>query len=57
MRVFREFESHRFRQIYLAGVNGSMTVSKTVGRGSNPWRDANAGDSVLVRTTVCETVR
>ena len=28
---------------YLAGVNGSMTVSKTVGGGSNPSRDANLG--------------
>ena len=26
--------------MYLAGVNGSMTVSKTVGGGSNPSRDA-----------------
>jgi hypothetical protein len=24
--------------------NGSMSVSKTVGRGSSPWRDAKYGD-------------
>lgn len=29
--------------LYLAGVTGSMSVSKTVGRGSNPWRDATIG--------------
>jgi len=38
---YRGFESHSPLQVCVSlWCNGSMTVSKTVGRGSSPWRDA-----------------
>jgi hypothetical protein len=36
---------------YLAGVNGSMTVSKTVGRGSNPSLTAKQFAGVVLVVT------
>ena len=36
---------------YLAGVNGSIAVSKTEGRGSNPWRGAKIYEYENIKRT------
>ena len=40
-RLIRRFESYPGLQLMYPWCNGSMSVSKTVGRGSSPWGYAN----------------